>query len=243
MKNDQTNIDRDEKLRNERIRKDELGVTEGQRLTSDREETIPVIEENLEVGKKVIETKGGVRVQSRVTETPVREEVHLREEHVNVERHAVDRPATAADTAEAFRERTIEMREHAEKPVVAKTARVVEEISVGKTATSRTEEITDTVRRTDVDVTPIPTETRTGFDRHDSTLKSSYQKQFASSGLSYEHYAPAYQYGYNLRGDSRMKGQEWSAIEPSVRDTWETHNKGTWERFKDAIREGFELDK
>ena len=40
-----------------------------------------------------------------------------------------------------------------------------------------------------------------------------------------------------------MRDKDWKTIEPQVRDTWETHNKGTRERFKDAIREGFDLDK
>lgn len=190
--------------------------------------------------RKKSRPKGGVRV----VETPVREEVHLREEHVNVERRPVDRPVTAADKDAAFQERTIEMREHAEEAVVAKTARVVEEISVGKTATSRTGQINDTVRRTDVKVTPIPvTTTRAGYERFDDKLQSSYKQHFASTGTSYDSYEPAYRYGYNLRGDERLRGKDWNAIEPHVRETWETHNKGTWERFKDTIREGFDLDK
>jgi stress response protein YsnF len=44
------------------------------------------------------------------------------------------------------------VRETAEVPVVAKEARVVEEVVIGKEATERTETVRDTVRRTDVDV-------------------------------------------------------------------------------------------
>lgn len=211
------------------------------RVEKDRSERIPVVQEELEVGKRAVET-GGVRVESRVSETPVREQVNLREEHVNIERHAVDRPLTAADT-DAFRDRTIEMREHAEKAVVAKTARVVEEVSVGKTATSHTEQISDTVRRTDVDVVPIGTMQRTGYDRHTDTLRSHFNQSFASTGTPFSHYDSAYRYGYELRGDSSLKGRDWNDIEPHARQTWETHNKGTWERFKDAIRHGFDLDR
>ena len=48
-------------------------------------------------------------------------------------------------------------------PVIAKEARVVEEVVVGKTATDRVETVTDTVRRTDVEVEEIPgTTTTTG---------------------------------------------------------------------------------
>ncbi len=124
------------------------------------EAVIPVIEEELAVGKRQIQ-RGGVRVFQRVTERPVQESVSLHEEHVTIERVAVDRPVTSADAA--FREGTIEVTETAEVPVVAKDARVVEEVVVGKTATDRVETISDTVRRTDVEVEEIPgTTTTTG---------------------------------------------------------------------------------
>lgn len=93
--------------------------------------------------------QGGVRIHSVVTEQPVTEQVNLREEHVQVERHPVDRPVGSAD---AFREEVIEATERAEVPVVAKEARVVEEVSLNKSSTERVETIQDTVRRTDVEV-------------------------------------------------------------------------------------------
>ncbi|SAL89031.1 hypothetical protein AWB74_08871 [Caballeronia arvi] len=99
------------------------------------------------VGKREVHT-GGVRVYSRVTETPVSESVNLREERATIERRAVNRPATAAD----LREGSVEIRETQEQPVVAKTARVVEEVVVGKEASTRTETVNDTVRSTEVDV-------------------------------------------------------------------------------------------
>ncbi len=124
------------------------------------ETVIPVVEEELAVGKRQIQ-RGGVRVFQRIEERPVSEQVTLHEEHVTVQRQAVDRPVTSADTA--FKEGTIEMTETAEVPVVSKEARVVEEVVVGKTATDRTETVQDTVRRTDVEVEEIPgTTTTTG---------------------------------------------------------------------------------
>jgi uncharacterized protein (TIGR02271 family) len=114
------------------------------------ETAIPVVEEELRVGKREVE-RGGVRVESRVTETPVEEQVHLREERVHVERRPVDRPAGEAE----FREGTLEVSERAEEAVVAKEARVVEEVVVGKEVAERTETIRDTVRRTDVEVEEV----------------------------------------------------------------------------------------
>ena len=90
------------------------------RTRSGDETVIPIVEEQLSVGKREVE-RGGVRVRSYVVETPVEESVTLRDETVNVERRAVNRPADV--TADAFRERTIELTETDEEAVVAKTAR------------------------------------------------------------------------------------------------------------------------
>jgi uncharacterized protein (TIGR02271 family) len=109
-----------------------------------------VVQEELQVGKREVE-KGGVRIVQRMSQKPVREIVRLREEHAQVERHPVDRAASPEDL-NAFREGTVEVREMAEVPVVGKTARVVEEVSVGKTVQEREETVEDTVRRKDVEI-------------------------------------------------------------------------------------------
>ncbi len=117
---------------------------------------IPVIEEELRVGKREVET-GGVRVESRITEKPVEEQVTLREEHVKVERHPVNREVSSADLAN-FKEGEIDITTRAEEAVVAKQARVVEEVEIGKQVTERQETIRDTVKRTDVEVDKINTD-------------------------------------------------------------------------------------
>jgi stress response protein YsnF len=53
------------------------------------------------------------------------------------------------------------VRDTAEEAVVAKDARVVEEVVVGKEASDRTETISDSVRRTDVDVETVEDEETT----------------------------------------------------------------------------------
>ena len=111
---------------------------------------IPVVEEELKVGKRE-RTMGRVRIVSRMTERPVEETVNLTEEHARIERRPADRPASPEELT-GFREGTVEIRETAEEPVVAKTARVVEEVVVGKETTQRQETVRDTVRRTDVDI-------------------------------------------------------------------------------------------
>jgi uncharacterized protein (TIGR02271 family) len=128
--------------------------TATQPSTSEREAggeaRLPVVEEELRVGKQAVET-GGARVTSRVEETPVEEQVPLREERVEVERRPADRPVSEADLA-ALQEGTVEVRERREEPVVEKEARVTGEVGIRKEAEERTERVQDTVRRTDVDI-------------------------------------------------------------------------------------------
>ena len=134
-----------------------------------------VIEENLQVGKRVEQT-GGVRLRSRIVEKPVEASVRLREEHVTVNRTPVNRPATEADFT-AFKEGQIEVTESAERAVVAKEAHVVEEVSLGKEVSEREQVIKETVRNTEVDVEHIPgattsSSTTTTGTSYDQTTRS-----------------------------------------------------------------------
>lgn len=61
-------------------------------------------------------------------------------------------PGEAGAPAGAFEERTVEVHQTAEEPVVNKTARVAEEVVVRKDVTERTETVRDDVRREEVEV-------------------------------------------------------------------------------------------
>lgn len=131
------------------------GVAGGQRAAgatagSADEQVVPIVEEQLVVGKREV-NRGGVRVRSYVSEVPVHEQVRLRNERVEVERRPVDRPVSDLG-ADAFQERTIDVTATGEEAVIGKTARVVEELVVRKETDERVEQIDDTVRRTEVDV-------------------------------------------------------------------------------------------
>ena len=119
---------------------------------------IPIVEEELVVGKRQVE-RGGVRVYSRMVETPVEESIVLREEHATVDRVPVNRALTQADM-DALQIQSIEVTEMAEVPVVSKSARVVEEVLVGKDATERTERVKDSVRKTQVEVEQVATDVK-----------------------------------------------------------------------------------
>lgn len=111
--------------------------------------SIPVVKERIRIGKRET-AHGRVRVRAYTVEEPVSESVDLREERVEVERRPVDRPLT--DTDAAFQDRTIEAEEYREEAVVQKEARVVEEIELRKTSETHRETVSDTVRRTEVEI-------------------------------------------------------------------------------------------
>ncbi len=121
------------------------------------DEVIPLAEEQLEIGKRTVD-RGTTRVRRYVVEKPVEETVTLHGERVTIERR---QPIEAgAASGGAFEERTVEVRETEEVPVVGKTARVVEEVAIRKEATERTETVKDTVRREEIEVTgnDVPTQ-------------------------------------------------------------------------------------
>jgi uncharacterized protein (TIGR02271 family) len=124
----------------------DLDTTRGLGTTDD---VIPVVDERLVVGKRDVNL-GRVRVRSYLREEPVSANVNLHEERVTLERRPVDRPLTDADAA--FRDRTIEAEAHAEEAVIGKEARVTEEISLRKEGFEHEETVSDTVRKTEVEI-------------------------------------------------------------------------------------------
>lgn len=202
---------------------------------------IPVVEEELQVGKRTV-VRGGVRIYSRIVERPVQETVNLREERVRVERQPVNRPVSESDL-QAGRDQVIEVKEYAEEPVVSKQARVVEEVRVSKDADERTESVRDKVRHTEVNVEDLSRETETaaggGVDYSDD-FRRHFTSTYGSAG-SYEDYEPAYRYGYNMANDPRYRGRNFSEIESELRDDYaRRYPTSTWEKMKDSIRYGWD---
>jgi uncharacterized protein (TIGR02271 family) len=115
------------------------------------EDTIRLAEESLAVGKRAV-SGGTTRVRRYVVETPVEQQVALQDEKVVVDR----RPVTGGQPVANFTDKTIEMTETHEEPVISKTARVTEEVSLHKNVTDRVETVRDTVRRDEVEVEQVP---------------------------------------------------------------------------------------
>lgn len=211
------------------------------RRTTD-EAKMDVVEEELAVGKHQV-GRGGVRIHTHVSETPVEETVRLRQENVDVERRPVDRPATDADFA--FEEGTVEVTATGEEAVVGKRARVVEEVVVYKDVEERDETIRDTVRRKDVDVENVGS-TSTGYSDYtvyDTDFRRHFDTNFANRGYTYDQYSPAYRYGYDLAYDDMYRGYTWEELEPEAQRYWMEEHEGAWENFKDAVRHAWERTK
>lgn len=228
--------------------REQYSGTRGGRQGQQENTSMPVVEEELEVGKRQV-LRGGVRVYSRVVERPVDKSVELREEHVRVERRPVDRAAQPGEM-DRIRDQSIEVTETAEEPVVRKRARVREEVVVGKETTSRTENVHDTVRSTEVEVQNLEggktgrtgqQTGRTGQQDYSDDYRQDYESNYARSGDTYEGMLPAYQYGSTLGSNARYRGKNWSDIEDDIRTDYLRNNPASsWDRMKGAIRYGWE---
>jgi uncharacterized protein (TIGR02271 family) len=192
---------------------------------------IPVIEEELQVGKRAVR-KGGVRVYSHVVERPVEENITLRDEHVTVERRTVNRNVEPGDM-DRLRDQTVEFTETAEEPVVSKRARVKEEVVVGKEARERTETIRDNVRATEVRVDNLD-------DTNATPVGTAPDLNARRSGVTGET-SPGFTFGSGLVGDSRFVNRKWDDVSDDVRTEYvRLHPESRWDQVKDDVRRGWE---
>lgn len=123
-------------------------------VTSDlgQQQVLKLAEEQLNVGKRLVE-EGSTRIRRFVIEKPVEAKVTLHEEHAEVMRRAIADPTYVRDVD--WGDKTIEVRETAEEAVVSKSARIAEEVVIGKAGSDRVETVRDTVRRQQVEVEKV----------------------------------------------------------------------------------------
>ena len=119
----------------------------------DKGEVLRLAEEQLEVGKRLV-TEGTTRIRRFIVEKPVEAKVTLHEEHVEIVRLAAANPTSVKDVD--WTEKTIEMIDTHEEPVISKSVHLAEEVRVGRKATDRVETVRDKVRRQDVQVDRVP---------------------------------------------------------------------------------------
>ncbi|MBV9531538.1 MAG: DUF2382 domain-containing protein [Bradyrhizobium sp.] len=115
-------------------------------------DTLRLAEEQLQVGKKMVET-GRTRVRRFTTEREVAQDVTLHEEHAELLRKALTQPAELTDVDWA--DSALEVIETKEQALVNKTARVVEEISLRKKGDDHVETIHEKLRRQQAEVEQV----------------------------------------------------------------------------------------
>lgn len=119
------------------------------------EEVLRLAEEQLDVGKRVVQ-EGTTRIRRFVTEMPVEAQVTLHEEHARVIRRASTDQAFIRDVD--WTDKTIDITEMAEEPVVNKSVRIAEEVVIRKEASDSVKTVHDKVRRQQVEVEKITEE-------------------------------------------------------------------------------------
>lgn len=127
----------------------ETDTTDGDRLER-REERLTVDRDPQQAGS--------VHVGKHVEEDVQSVDVPVTREEVTIDRRSVDRPASG----DAFTDDSIDVPVYEERVETGKEARVVEQIEVGKTTTSDTVHVEDTVRREEFDI-----DDETGTTRED----------------------------------------------------------------------------
>ena len=213
----------------------EAAPLDERQLSQEREHIeIPIVEEDVKVGKRNVE-RGGVRVRTYASERPVEKQVNLRDESIDVHREPADRPVQPGD--DAFRERRVEMRETDEEAVVSKEARVIEDVVIDKSAMDRSETIRDSVRRTEVDVEEFDDDTvDEDFSRYERTFRGHFRDSDISDRYAYDDVVPAYRFGYTLANNERYRNQKWEDLEPEARQAWEEKNRGTWDDVRESVQ-------
>ena len=111
---------------------------------------IPLSAEEVKVGKREVEY-GGVRLRKIIRTETVNQPVELKREEVVIERApAGDRPISRSDIP--FREEEIYVPLRREEAVVEKSTHATEEVRIGKRSEREQREISETIRREDVEI-------------------------------------------------------------------------------------------
>lgn len=113
------------------------------------EEVFALAEEQINVGKRMIQ-EGATRIRRYVTETPVEAQVTLHEEHARVLRRAVADPNYVRNVD--WTDKTIEITESIEEPVITKTVHIAEEVVIKREGSDHVRTVKDKVRRQQVEV-------------------------------------------------------------------------------------------
>ena len=111
---------------------------------------VALSEEQVKVGKRTVDA-GSVRLRKVIRTEIVNQPVEIRHEEVIVERVSADQVKAGAATSD-FKDETIDVPLTREEAVVSKEAHVTGAVRLHKTAQAETQNVSETVRKEDVEV-------------------------------------------------------------------------------------------
>lgn len=78
------------------------------------------------------------------------------------------------------------------------------------------------------------------YDDYTGDYRNHFQMVYGATGAAYDEFEPAYRYGDRLANDSRFHTGEWDSVERFAQPDWEALHEGTWDRFKESVRYGWD---
>jgi hypothetical protein len=80
-------------------------------------------------------------------------------------------------------------------------------------------------------------ETVRDYRDFDKLFRRHYETRQGMVVKPYDHFQPAYHYGYDLALNARFQDMTWERLEPKAQEEWEAeHGEGTWEEVKDSVQ-------
>jgi len=207
--------------------------------TDDREGriVIPLAEERLTVGTRDISI-GEVLIRKRVIEEEQMVPVLVRREEVEVLRLAPGE-AVPDDWQNDPTTEVTRLPLSGTEPAITKEAFVTREVVVNREARAEEQQVSDTVRRTQVENDAGYLQARPDFERHfagEGAARDGNASDFATA-------EPHYQAGYTAGRDPRYANHDFTTAEPHLRREYEAAAQPSddgWERLRERIRTGFE---
>jgi len=199
--------------------------------------TVPVVEERLQVGTRQMQI-GEAQVTKRVVEEQIMVPVTVRREEIEIIRRGPGEPREELNDPSVVEVIRIPLR--GEEPVITTQAVVTSEVVVGRTVRTEQRQVTDTVRRTEVDVEEHLNEAyarlRPAFEEHFSrgSRAASLPRDFRDAETNYRA-------GFLAAHDQRYVGRSFEEVEPELSYRADTRqaDPSMLERIREEVREGF----
>ncbi len=213
--------------------------------THTEQDRVELREEHIQARTEPVQT-GEVTVGKKVVTERQEMDVPVRREEVTVERHPVEeRPPASGPIREG---EEIRIPVHEERVEVEKQPVVYEQVEIGRREVQDTERVAADLRREEARIERQGEVNVRGWDEIAPEFRQSWQTRYGTRGGSWEEYAPAYRYGYEMAADPRYRDRDWTTVEPELRRDYRAwaerhsyrYDENAWDRFKDSIRESWD---